>query len=265
MMSPTKSSISSAGGRSSGRLAAPDATTGGSHSIKSSPKLHSLPLETTPIGLLAELSLADNKEKEKEAQSKGHPRSSSKSRSASGAEESGESHLGAGDSSAGGGGEEDDGAIGVASRGYFQPAPASNAGLSPNVLERRNIPEIMGSGLISPEEVDKLFKIYFDRLNVRWISPCPPPPDTYLSPPPPFFFYRCLYPSWTPSCTRLRRHLDGVLFFSQLVRRLLVGLMVILILTPRPQFVRSPPVITQSAPSSTVLRCTSPGKRQHPR
>jgi hypothetical protein len=167
-MSPTKSSISSAG-RSSGRLAAPDAT--GSHSIKSSPKLHSLPLETTPIGLLAELSLADNKEKEKEAQSKG-PRSRSKSRSASGAEES-ESHTGAGDSSAGGGGDEDDGAIGVASRGYFQPAPASNAGLSPNVLERKNIPEIMASGLISPEEVDKLFKIYFDRLNVRWIPILP--------------------------------------------------------------------------------------------
>lgn len=158
-LSPTKSVSES--GRSSGRLAAPE--NAGPHSAKNSPKLHSLPLETTPIGLLAELSLEDNKEKGKEAHSK-RSRSRSKSRSASGAEEN-ESHTGV-ESSLGGGTEDDDGAIGVANPTYFQPAPPSHNELTNNMMERKNIPEIMTSGLISPAEVDKLFKIYFDRLNV---------------------------------------------------------------------------------------------------
>jgi len=164
-LSPTKSMSDS--GRSGSHLAAPDA--GGQHSVKSSPKLHGLPLETTPIGLLAELSLEDNKEKEKQAHSR-RSRSRSKSRSASGAEES-ENHTNLGSSAAGGDNDEGDGRIGVANPNFFQPAPQSHQELTNNMMERKNIPEIMTSGLISPVEVDKLFKIYFDRLNVCCNTP----------------------------------------------------------------------------------------------
>jgi hypothetical protein len=81
-------------------------------------------------------------------------------------------------------------------------------------LERKNIPEIMTSGLISPAEVDKLFKIYFDRLNVCWF---PYLATRYL-----FVLFRCLFPSWIPSYIRLPRHLEDAPSFLQLVRRILL-------------------------------------------
>ena len=166
LMSPTKSSGMSESSRSVGRtiggqLAAPNDQ--GVHSAKSSPKLHSLPLETTPIGLLAELSLRD----QKDTQSR-RSRSRSKSRSiASNGDIAGSSP--ANDSSAGKNGDEEEDAtddVGVASKKYFQADPAQR-GVRTIKLERKNIPEIMSCGIVSPKEVDELFKIFFDRLNVR--------------------------------------------------------------------------------------------------
>lgn len=150
----TKSSVSDSG-RSTGRLAAPDQP-----HTKNSPKLHSLPLETAPIGLLANLAIQDSREtNEKRA------RSRSKSRSLSG--EDNEESLN--DDKSTGEGEEDPNAVGIASKDYFQPA--SNLGLRTIETERKDLLEIMTSGLISPAEVDKLFKIFFDRLNVRTSFP----------------------------------------------------------------------------------------------
>lgn len=165
LMSPTKSSGMSESGRSVGRtiggqLAAP--LDQGVHSAKSSPKLHSLPLETTPIGLLAELSLRD----QRDAQSR-RSRSRSKSRSvASNGDISASSP--ARESSGGKNGDEDDNDnnLGVASKSYFQADPAAQMGLRTIKIERKNIPEIMSCGIVSPKEVDELFKIFFDRLNV---------------------------------------------------------------------------------------------------
>lgn len=161
-LSPSKSSVSDSG-RSSGYkggLLAPD-----QHAPKSSPKLHSLPLEEAPVGLLADLALTDLKEKEKERR---RSRSRSKSRSASGAGGSDQSKGKSkeGDNDGGDDDDDDDGQLGVASRNYFQPGPAAKLGLRTIQIERRNIPEIMTSGLISPAEVDKLFKIFFEKLNV---------------------------------------------------------------------------------------------------
>jgi hypothetical protein len=152
-MSPTKtkSSVSDSGrsiGRTAGGLAAPDI-----ERMRNSPKLHSLPLETAPIGLLADLALKDSKETNEK-------RSRSKSRSLSAADDSGSINGGKTTGEA-----DDENAVGIASRDYFQPA--ENLGLRTIETERKDILEIMTSGLISPAEVDQLFKIFFDRLNVR--------------------------------------------------------------------------------------------------
>jgi hypothetical protein len=163
-LSPSKSSVSDSGrssGRGKGGLHAPDQP-----NLKSSPKLHSLPLPEAPVGLLADLALGESKEKERERR---RSRSRSKSGSASGAggsDKSGGKSKDGDDDDDG----EDDGQLGVASRNYFQPGPAARLGLRTIQIERRNIPEIMTSGLISPAEVDKLFKIFFDKLNVSILS-----------------------------------------------------------------------------------------------
>jgi hypothetical protein len=148
-MSPTKSSVSDSG-HSTGRkgLTAPD-----TERIRSSPKLHSLPFETAPLGLLADLSLKDSKETNEK-------RSRSQSRSVNAADDGGSvnGHKSIGEA-------DDENAVGIARGDYFQPT--EQLGLRTIETERKDILEIMTSGLISPAEVDQLFKIFFDRLNVR--------------------------------------------------------------------------------------------------
>jgi hypothetical protein len=154
LLSPTKSNLSDSG-RSASFLAAPDASQGRG-SAKSSPKLLTLPLESTPLGLLAELSLLESKEKKEE-------RSRSKSRSLSGNEDGGKG-TDAGSSGEQNDDEDEDGELGPPGKKYWQPAVPW--GLRTIQAGKENIPEIMASSLISPAEVDKLFKIFYDRLNV---------------------------------------------------------------------------------------------------
>ena len=42
----------------------------------------------------------------------------------------------------------------------------AHLGLRKIIIERRNVPEIMTTGLITPAEVDKLFDIFFKKMNV---------------------------------------------------------------------------------------------------
>jgi hypothetical protein len=153
-MSPTKTKSSvSDSGHSIGRTAGGGLTAPDIERTKNSPKLHSLPLETAPFGFLADLALKDSKETNEK-------RSRSKSRSLSAADDGG-SNNGARST----GDADDENAVGIASKDYFQPA--ENLGFRTIETERKDILEIMTSGLISPAEVDQLFKIFFDRLNVR--------------------------------------------------------------------------------------------------
>lgn len=54
----------------------------------------------------------------------------------------------------------------ILSRELTRLGPAANLGLRKIIIERRNVPEILASGLITPAEVDKLFNIFFDKMNV---------------------------------------------------------------------------------------------------
>ena len=114
----------------------------------SSPKLHSLPEKSTPVGLLAHLSLEENR-----GRNNGRSRAS----------------RSVGQLSSGGDlatdGEED--ARGPADPEYYRPGPAANPDLRRIIIERQMAPEILTSGLISSDEVEKLFGIFFDKLNVR--------------------------------------------------------------------------------------------------
>jgi hypothetical protein len=46
---------------------------------------------------------------------------------------------------------------GVASATYFMPGPATDLGIRAMLIERHSPPEILVHGLVSPEDVDKLF------------------------------------------------------------------------------------------------------------
>ena len=46
---------------------------------------------------------------------------------------------------------------GVANDGYFLPGPAQNLELRATLIEKNSPPDILVHGLITPEDVDKLF------------------------------------------------------------------------------------------------------------
>lgn len=48
----------------------------------------------------------------------------------------------------------------------IKAGPVAHLGLRKILIERRNVPEIMTTGLITPAEVDKLFDIFFKKMNV---------------------------------------------------------------------------------------------------
>ncbi|KAJ7063571.1 hypothetical protein C8F01DRAFT_985730 [Mycena amicta] len=103
-----------------------------------------LPDATAPIGLIANLSLASNKQKKRFLQ-------------------------------------EDDGAVvcipllfiisslmkiqGVASASYFTPGPATNLQMRAQLIQQQSPPEIVMHGLVAPEDVDKLFELFYTRIN----------------------------------------------------------------------------------------------------
>ncbi|KZT65531.1 hypothetical protein DAEQUDRAFT_768801 [Daedalea quercina L-15889] len=98
-------------------------------------KLQALPDATVPLGLLAHLSL-DN------------PRAK-KGKKRAGAE----------------GSENED--VGVANETYFLPGPAFDLSIRASLIENHSPPEILVHNLVTPDDVDKLFDIFYTRLNVH--------------------------------------------------------------------------------------------------
>ncbi|KAI9068941.1 hypothetical protein FKP32DRAFT_1671776 [Trametes sanguinea] len=101
-------------------------------------KPQALPDQTVPIGLIAKLAL-DNRRKQKPKKSAAKPKDN----------------------------ESSDDDVGVANETFFEPGPAFNLGLRASMIESVSPPEIIVHGIVTPDDVDKLFKIYFERINVH--------------------------------------------------------------------------------------------------
>lgn len=131
------------------------------------PKMHSLPDATAPHGLFAELSIesqtAEEREAERERQRK---RLQSLSNSSLGSSyHQDKSNSGPSDALPGLKDPLEDEALGPANKNYWRPGPAQNLAFR-RLLNERNPPELLAMGFINLEDVDKLFKIFYDRLNV---------------------------------------------------------------------------------------------------
>jgi hypothetical protein len=87
-----------------------------------------IPDPAFPVGLFANLSL-------------GSAKRSARARAAAGAE----------------GNDEDD--VGIANEMYFLPGPATDLRIRQRVLEQTSPPEILVHGLVTPDDVDKLFDL----------------------------------------------------------------------------------------------------------
>ncbi|KAG9086354.1 hypothetical protein FS749_003690 [Ceratobasidium sp. UAMH 11750] len=96
---------------------------------------HSIPPSTAPVGLFADLAL-----------------NSSRSRR--------ESDVGASSTV-----EEEASRTGVANLTYFEAGPSADPELRRMIIERQMPPEILTHGIIKQEEVEILFRIYFEKLN----------------------------------------------------------------------------------------------------
>jgi len=97
-----------------------------------------LPDATVPLGLLASLALSSPKK----------PRKKGKVR------------TGDGDSS-------NDDNVGVANETYFVPGPAYDLSIRATLIENHSPPEILVHGLVTPDDVDRLFEIFYTKLNVH--------------------------------------------------------------------------------------------------
>ncbi|KAI0263617.1 fungal-specific transcription factor domain-containing protein [Gloeopeniophorella convolvens] len=60
-------------------------------------------------------------------------------------------------------GAEDD--VGVANRKYFMPGPSSDLRLRRSLIDKTSPPDILVHGLVTPEDVEKLFEIFYTRIN----------------------------------------------------------------------------------------------------
>ncbi|CAE7147292.1 unnamed protein product, partial [Rhizoctonia solani] len=98
-------------------------------------KLHSIPDGTSPVGLIAKLSLRANRDKR------------------------------GSDAGMTGDAEEEDKWVGVGNMTYFEAGPSANPELRRMIIERQMPPEILTHGIIKPNEVEILFKIFFEQLN----------------------------------------------------------------------------------------------------
>ncbi|EUC56134.1 fungal specific transcription factor domain protein [Rhizoctonia solani AG-3 Rhs1AP] len=97
-----------------------------------------LPFDSTPLGLLADLSLHDPPEKEdKQATAKGTGTSQTEE-----AEE-----------------------VGVANAAYFRPGPMAHPELRRIIVERQMVPEILTLKVVSEDEVEHLFRIFNERID----------------------------------------------------------------------------------------------------
>ncbi|KAI9449290.1 hypothetical protein BJY52DRAFT_1227874 [Lactarius psammicola] len=94
--------------------------------------------DAVPIGLLANLAI-----------------STSKDRPAVSAEKKGKENAD----------DEDDNDVGVASRQFFMPGPSQNLALRKSLIDKISPPDILVHKLVTPEDVEKLFDIFYTRIN----------------------------------------------------------------------------------------------------
>ncbi|KIP02098.1 hypothetical protein PHLGIDRAFT_26729 [Phlebiopsis gigantea 11061_1 CR5-6] len=97
----------------------------------------SLPDSAVPLGLIAELALTSTNKR------------GAKAKKAAAKDEE----------------DADDDDVGVANDGYFLPGPANDLKIRAEIIEKDTPPEIVVHGLVTPDDVDKLFEIFFARLN----------------------------------------------------------------------------------------------------
>ncbi|KAJ7187010.1 fungal-specific transcription factor domain-containing protein [Mycena filopes] len=101
-------------------------------------ELNALPDASVPLGLIANLSLSNNRRERRGGEASTR-----------------EDELD----------ELDDDNVGVANAGYFMPGPATDLGMRAQLIEQHSPPEILIHGLVVPEDVDKLFEIFYARVN----------------------------------------------------------------------------------------------------
>ena len=104
----------------------------------------SLPDYAVPIGLLANLSITNRRERSR-ARSAASGRSGRSAQHEGDANESGE--------------DGDDNNVGVANEMYFLSGPASDLDRRKKLIERHSPPEILVHGLVNAEDVEKLFEM----------------------------------------------------------------------------------------------------------
>ncbi|KAL6303631.1 hypothetical protein BKA93DRAFT_853541 [Sparassis latifolia] len=100
-------------------------------------QMQALPDVAVPIGLLANLAISNSPKDKKQKNSN----------QATEAEDP----------------EDDD--VGFANRRYFMPGPAYDLGIRASLIQSHSPPEILVHGLVTPSDVEELFKIFYERLN----------------------------------------------------------------------------------------------------
>ncbi|KAJ4490612.1 putative fungal-specific transcription factor [Lentinula aciculospora] len=103
----------------------------------------SLPDSHVPLGLIANLSLSSNKKSRSKRQG-----TDSKALT----DDLDDENL-------------DDDNVGVANATYFMPGPATDLDIRATLIEQHSPPEILVHGLVTPDDVDKLFEIFYERIN----------------------------------------------------------------------------------------------------
>lgn len=102
-------------------------------------KPFSLPDSHVPLGLIANLSLSNTKTKSTKRDQK---------------------DLAAAEENL------DDDDVGVANETYFMPGPATDLKIRATLIEQHSPPDILVHGLVTPEDVDKLFDLFYKYINV---------------------------------------------------------------------------------------------------
>ncbi|KZT35974.1 hypothetical protein SISSUDRAFT_1050554 [Sistotremastrum suecicum HHB10207 ss-3] len=142
------------------------------HGIGDYENFHNVPGEPSPIGLLAHLSIARTRSKSRSrtrttrsssvsadpsrtSHTNTHGRTDTPSTSAL--------HADGSDSGGPADGNEDDN-VGLANDTYFFPGPQSQLNLRAALLGQRP-PEILVHGIVTPADVDQLFKIFYEKIN----------------------------------------------------------------------------------------------------
>ncbi|KAF7328787.1 hypothetical protein MVEN_02507600 [Mycena venus] len=101
-----------------------------------------LPDASVPLGLIANLSLSNSRSRERRGARNGEGPTR-------------EEELD----------DLDDDNVGVANAAYFMPGPATDLSMRAQLIEQHSPPEILIHGLVVPEDVDKLFEIFYTRVN----------------------------------------------------------------------------------------------------